>query len=368
MTRVLFIPDVEGVRTAERTPLLYRTLKESHDVIGLRVAWDHLIYNTERAKVPRYLLYFLDKLVLGLRGLRLARRHSVDLVVCASSHHALPGLAIAKILGLQCVWDSQGNVKLFSESLGKGAFFSRISMGMEKFLGERVDALVTVSPRDAEAYAEMGIPQSKIHVIPISVVLRDIDAGRLDTVEAAGHAPRKPVLLFFGSFRYSPNLEGLRFINDVLAPYLERKGVPCDILIAGRDIPEVSYHPFVKPLGFIHAIHDLVRGSDLSLVPVWKGVGILTKVLDSMAVGTPVVLTDFVAGLVPGVEDGINAFVAPSKEEFSKVVLEALADAEASEAVAREARRLVEERYDWGLYTDHLDQIVKGEAVSNWEA
>lgn len=363
MTRILFIPDMEGVRTAERTPLLYRTLKAEHDVVGLSAPLDRLVYDADRAKLPRYFLYLIDKVLMAFRGLFLARSHRADLVVCSTSHHALPGLAIARILGLRCLWDSQGNVKLFSESLGKGWFFTRGNVLLERLIGKAVDTLITVSDRDADAYVDMGIPRSKIHVIPISVVLSDIDAklaGESRIIRGIQSSSDSPILLFFGSFKYVPNLEALEFINESLAPYLEENGIRCEILIAGRDIPDMPYHPYLKPLGFIHEIHRLLWSSDLCLVPIWKGVGILTKVLDAMGVGTPLVLTEFVAHLVPGIRDGVHAFVASSEETFPELVLEALSSPDACKSMAARARQLVEESYNWASYTALLDAIVRG--------
>lgn len=365
VTRILFIPDVEAVRTEERTPLLYRTLKTKHDVFGLPAALDEIVYDTARAKLPRYLLYVVDKVFMAFRGLLLARRHGVNLVICATSHHALPGLTIAKILGLRCLWDSQGNVKLFSKSLGKGWFFTRVNVLLEGIIGRGVDAIITVTRRDADAYVEMGIPRSKIHVIPISVAVSEIDArisGESGAVADVRRSTDSLTLLFFGSFKYGPNREALQFINESLAVYLERKGLPCEILIAGRDIPEIPYHPSLRPLGFVHEIHQLIHSSHLCLVPIWKGVGILTKVLDAMAVGTPVVITSFVAGLIPGVEHGVNAYVARSEEAFLELVLEALSSPETRRSIAEKARQLVEEKYDWESYTDYLENIVLGRA------
>ncbi len=126
----------------------------------------------------------------------------------------------------------------------------------------------------------------------------------------------------------------------------------------------MPYHPFVKPLGFVDEIHRLVHSCDLSLVPIWKGVGILTKVLDAMGVGTPVVLTEFVTRLMPDIRDGVNAFVASSEEEFSQKVLDALSNPGACEIVAHGARQLVEEMYDWALYTEYLERIIRGEMAS----
>ncbi len=361
MTRILFIPDVSGVRTSERTPLLYRSLEKNHEVVGVPAALDRWIYDPDRAKLPRYLLYVLDKALLAWRGVRLARLYRSELVVCATSHHALPGLIVARILGIRCLWDSQGNVRLFAESVGKGAFFTRMSVRLERLLGRGVDTLLTVSERDAEAYVAMGVPREKIHIIPISVVLSDVDTklSRGSTlVEKVTRSVEVPLLLFFGSFKYAPNREALTFLNDSLAPALESEGVRCQILIAGRDIPDGPFHPFLRPLGFVHEIHELLAACDLCLVPIWKGVGILTKVLDAMAAGTPVVLTDFVARIIPGVEAGVNAYVASSEHDFGPLVVRALSHLEESHALAEAARKLVEERYDWGTYREVLEALL----------
>ncbi len=367
MTRILFIPEVLEEGTSERTPALYRIMKANHDVFGLPAPWDRFIYDPARAKWPRYVLYAVDRLPLGVRGLSLATRCHVELVFCETAHNALSGLAIARILGIRCVWDSHGNVKLFSESVGKGWFFSRVSTLMERFLGRRVDVLVTVSEQDSEAYTHMGVPTSKIHVVPTCVDLHDVDGGRRGFMEGSKRVSDVPVLLFFGSFKYPPNLEALEFINASLGPYLERAGVPCEIHIAGRDIPTHAFHPFIKVLGFIPDIYACIRSADLCIVPVWKGVGILTKVLDIMATGTPAVISAFAASGTPGIQHGIHAYVAASEDEFLGCVADALGDPEACRSMAKKARQLIEEEYDWELQKPHLDRILRGGPPGMWQ-
>ena len=370
MTRVLFIPSAEKLSSSERASLVYRTVEASNDVVGLPAPRDRILYDTTRAKWPRYLLYLFDKALLGLRGLLLARRHAVEVVFCETAHHALAGLGIARILGLRCLWDSHGNVKLFSESLGKGRLFSRLAGFLEAFIGRRVDALITVSERDAEAYVGMGIARSKIHVIPLSLDLSEIDARharQAESPKAGRSASDLPVLLFFGSFKYPPNREALEFIDRTLAPSLERNGIQCQINIAGRDIPDLPMHPFLNLLGFVPDIHACIREADLCIVPVWKGVGTLTKVLDIMAMGRPSVLSGFAAMGITGMEDGVHAWIAPSKEEFSQSVSRALESSERSAPVGRRARELVQRHYDWALQIPRLNRIIRGESVLHKE-
>lgn len=356
--RVLFIPDAKSNRTSERTPAFLRIIKERSEVVALPAPWDRLVYDPARALLPRVVLYGLDKILLTLRGLLLAYRFRADVVFCETAHHALAGLAIARILGIRCVWDSHGNGKLFYESLGKSRLLVRLVSALEKFLGNSVDDLITVTEADASAYALMGLARPKIWVVPVCVNLADIDSSAADSPRRPEERGSLPVLLFFGSFAYGPNREALEFINANVAPYLERHGFPCEIRIAGRDIPEIEFHPSVRPLGFVPNIYACIRGADLCIVPVRRGTGILTKVLDAMAVGTPLVLTEFAARSIPEIRHEVHAYVAATDEEFLRCVTQAVLDPDRGRAMALRARHLVENAYDWELYADLLREIV----------
>ena len=354
--RVLFIPEVDDSGTSERSPMVLRTLRQHHDVVGLPAPWDRIIYDPSRPRAPRGLLYVIDKVLLAWRGARLARRNRLTTVFCETAHHAVAGLLIAKVLGLRCVWDSHGNGKQFYESLGRSPRSVRLIAWFERFLGARVDALITVSTVDAAAYADMGVPPSKIHVIPLSVRLDaiDSDAGAPMPVPDGG----RPTLLFFGSFGYEPNREALGFVNDTLAPGLQGRGIRCEISVAGRDIPDATYHPLVHAIGFVPNIYACIRSARLCIVPVRHGVGVLTKVLDAMAVGTPLVLSEFAASGIPDIRPGVHAYVAATDEDFIRYVGEALADPEAAGAMARRARQLVERKFDWQAYAGLIDALV----------
>jgi len=373
VTRILFVPRIDDRSMSERSPVHWRILSEGHQVTGLPAPWDRFLYDSARAKWPRYLLYPIDKVIMALRGLRLGRRDGIELVFCETAHHALAGLWIARMLGVPCVWDSHGSVKLFVESMGRGFFFSRVATALEQFLGKRVDSLITVAGQDVDAYASLGIPRSKMHIIPTC-----IDVSRVRTRARSAGVPTRasvdpaplPVLLFFGSFKYEPNQEALDYINSRLAPYLERGGIRCEIHIAGRDIPAGSHHPLVKILGFVPDIYECLGQADLSIVPIWRGQGskgvVLTKVLDAMAVGTPLVLSDYAARGTPGLEPQVHAFVAPSKERFPETVADALRHSEVWGTISTNARRLVEERYSLRTQKDLLEKILRGTLPNPW--
>ena len=355
--RILFIPEEPDAGTSDRIPAIMRLLRRHHDVVGLRPLWTGSIYDTERAKAPRYALYVVERVLTGLRGLRVARRERVELVFCETPHHALVGLWIARVLGLPCIWDSHGNALLFARNMGRSRFYTTLSGGLDRFLGRRVSTLITVSQRDADAYVAMGARAAIVRVIPTSADLERIDRPAGGTPDATAVSGR-PSLLFFGSFRYAPNLDAFRYLNEQLAPYLEDRGITCEIRLAGRDVPEANLHPSVRRLGFVEDIHAWIRASDLCVVPVWNGVGILTKVVDIMATGTPAVLSSFVVQGIPEIRDGVHAVVVPRPEAFAERVAFTLRHGDVMAGMARNARRLVEERYDWKVYEPVLEELV----------
>lgn len=369
--RILAIPWNEMPPTSERTPEIYRRLMKTHVLLQLKPRWDKIIYDVDRAALLRLPLYLLDKVELILRGLVLARKEQVDLIFCETYHHALVGLVIAKILGRPCIWDSHGNVLLFALSQGKGRAF-RIAAGtLERIIGKGVDALITVTDTDAEAYADMGIPRGKIHVFPSCVDVAEVDrrVRELRLAKLSKPRPRdtSPLILFFGSFKYEPNREALNFVNEVLAPSLERAGARFRIQLAGRDIPPLAFHPTIEVLGFVPDIYPRIANADLGIVPLWKGVGILVKALDMMAVGTPVIASAFVAKGIPQLRNGDQILLAETQDEFIRLLLESLGHEDRLREMGDRGRKLVLENYDWASqwprFLGIIDSVVKARAL-----
>lgn len=357
---ILFIPEEPESGASDRIPAVLARLRQRHPVVGLRALWSGSIYDTERAKAPRYALYLIERSLACLRGLRVARREGVELVFCETPHHALAGLWIARMLGLPCVWDSHGNALLFAKAMGRSPAYTFLTSRLDRFLGRRVEALITVSVRDADAYVEMGVPRERIRVVPTSVDLDRVGPASVQSPSVTDPAPAsvgRPSLFFFGSFKYAPNFEAFRYINEVLAPYLEHQGIRCEILLAGRDLPNGPLHPSVRRLGFVEDIHSQIRASDLCVVPVWQGVGILTKVVDILATGKASVVSSFAVQGIPEIRDGVQAFIA-RREDFAERVVFALRHPELWPAMAENARELVEQRYDWRVYDRVLEDMV----------
>jgi len=89
-------------------------------------------------------------------------------------------------------------------------------------------------------------------------------------------------------------------------------------------------------------------------MPLKIGSGTRLKIFESMAYGKPVVSTTLCA---EGIEtkDRENIFIADTPEEFVKKIVLLHRDRKLYESIKTNARKLVEEKYDWKKISEKLE-------------
>jgi len=165
-------------------------------------------------------------------------------------------------------------------------------------------------------------------------------------------------LIFTGPFKYHANYEAmLWFIREVFPLVLER--VPgAQLIITGdhANLPLPSYKN-VTLAGYVDNIKTLIASSTVSIAPLLSGGGTRLKILEAMALGTPVVATSKGAeGL--DVTDGEHLLLANSPMENAECVIRLLKDDNLCLQLTKKARMLVQEKYNWGrVLSDYLELI-----------
>jgi glycosyltransferase involved in cell wall biosynthesis len=98
--------------------------------------------------------------------------------------------------------------------------------------------------------------------------------------------------------------------------------------------------------GYVNDIGALIASSAVSLAPLWSGGGTRLKILEAMAIGTPVVATSKgTEGLDARNEEDL--LIADTPEHFADGVTRLLRDPKLHSHISSNARRLVMEKYDW---------------------
>jgi len=109
--------------------------------------------------------------------------------------------------------------------------------------------------------------------------------------------------------------------------------------------------------GYLDDIRPAVAQSWACVVPLRVGGGTRLKILEAMALGTPVISTSKGAeGLDVTHEE--NVLIADSPNDFAQAVLRVLEDKTLRTKLSANGRRLVEERYSWKMCASQLEQLL----------
>ena len=94
------------------------------------------------------------------------------------------------------------------------------------------------------------------------------------------------------------------------------------------------------------------------VIPVRAGGGMRVRILEAFARAIPVVTTT--VGL-EGIQaqPGKDVLVEDNPVEFARSVIELLQNKQLQDQLSRNGRKLVEDKYDWQVVLENLDQIYK---------
>lgn len=201
----------------------------------------------------------------------------------------------------------------------------------------RFRRIVVMSDKDASM---LGV--SHVRVIP-----NGVDLARFRPTSER-HGCR---LLFIGSFRHFPNVMAYRFLIGEVWPRL-RQAMPeiTMTIVAGPDphlyCPQAASQPGVDLLAFISDVRPLYEEANIVLVPTLVSAGTNVKVLEAMAMERAIVSTPSGCGGIP-IEHGVHALIASGADAFREAILQLASDYPLRRHLARNARALVEQRFDW---------------------
>ncbi len=209
----------------------------------------------------------------------------------------------------------------------------------EREATERVAAAVVVSAADRDYLRGLGA-SGRIEVI-----------GNGTTSEPIPTAQVEPdTIAFLGNLRYAPNQDMvLRFARDIF-PLVLRQRPSARFMVIGADPPQriQQLHDGNRIIvtGTVSDPQQLLAGAVVSVCPMSFGAGVQNKILESMAVGVPVVTTS--AGLEGiAAQPGQQVLVADEDAGFARLVVEVLSDTSARERLGAAGRELVARDYRW---------------------
>jgi sugar transferase (PEP-CTERM/EpsH1 system associated) len=206
---------------------------------------------------------------------------------------------------------------------------------------------------------------------PVSVVPTGVDTEYFTPAPEDRQSKR---IVFTGSMDWLPNADAVTFFCLEILPLIRREEPDVTFTIVGRSptpaVRRLAEDRGVEVTGRVEDIRPYLAASSVYVVPLRIGGGTRLKIFEAMAAGRAVVSTAIGAEGLP-VEHGRHLLLADAPADFARAVVTLLRDADARATLAREARAIVTERYDWAAAALQLEAALsdtRTPAVANPQA
>ncbi len=247
---------------------------------------------------------------------------------------------------------------IYNQTQSRGARFRRWFawykfLKYEQAVYRRFDSCFVSSKQEKEeALQALKIPANKIYVI---------SNGVDTTIKYPGiRTPEPYTLIFNGALTFGANYDAMTYFLQEIFPKIQEQIPEVQLKITGStkgvQTDWISGMKNVTLTGFLDDVCPTIAASYACVVPLRLGVGTRLKILELMALGTPVITTTKGAeGL--DVKHGHHLLIADDPDEFSRQTVRLLRDPDLRQHLTTAAASLVQERYSWDRIGQDVQQI-----------
>ena len=215
----------------------------------------------------------------------------------------------------------------------------------EKRIARRAQLQVLCGPDD-EVFVRRHISST----VPLKVIANGVDLDFFKYEPDLDRPAEKPTLLFCGAMDYAPNIDALRWYFDTMHDELRRRVPDLQILIVGKtpvaEVTAYGHKPGVTVTGSVPDVRPYYRQAWMQMVPLRIGGGTRLKIVESLAIGTPVVSTTIGAqGL--NLVHGDEILLADTPDAFIEQLAKGLSDPKLLANLRKSGIKTANERFSW---------------------
>jgi polysaccharide biosynthesis protein PslH len=274
-------------------------------------------------------------------------------------------------LPLPVVWDA---VDCISQLYEQGAHFGATPMlrlighgeaqrtrAFELEQLQRFEHVLVTSERDRQALLsltrEPSAPASTKSLAEITVLPHGIDQ---EYFSPRAETRQPETLIFTGKMSFHANIAGVLTLVQRILPYIWQKRPNVRLIIAGSNPPRVvrllARDPRIEVTGYVPDLRPYIAQAQIAVSPLPYAVGIQNKVLEAMALGTPVVASSSASAGLQAVP-GRDLLVADDPKAFAASVLHLLDDVVLSNQLAEHGLAYIARYHNWERILERLTEV-----------
>ena len=219
---------------------------------------------------------------------------------------------------------------------------------------------------------ERRVFKKRVSERAVAVISNGVD---LDYFSPPGNVATKisqPIIVFTGAMDYFPNVDAVHYFCHEIFPLVRRGLSGACFYIVGRNptwqVRELGKQTNVIVTGTVPDVRPYLAQAAVAVAPFRLARGLQNKVLESMAMGVPVVGTSQAfKGITATTQNGIR--IADDARSFARCVTTVLkADAASRRQAAQQARDYVERHHRWEDQGVKLERLLEEVVMAKAEA
>lgn len=168
-------------------------------------------------------------------------------------------------------------------------------------------------------------------------------------------------LVFTGSMDWLPNDDAMVYFCKDILPLIWEKKPDVTIYIVGKspsaELKKLAEHDNrIEVTGRVDDVRPYMEQAKVFVTPLRIGGGTRLKILEAMSMEKAVVSTSIGAEGIDYTKDS-DISIADQPQEFADVVISLLNSDEDRKSMGENGRKLVLEKYDWGIIGKKLREI-----------
>jgi sugar transferase (PEP-CTERM/EpsH1 system associated) len=222
----------------------------------------------------------------------------------------------------------------------------------EKQLAQSFDYCTVTTRGELEEFKKLDA------TVPSMVIPNGVDNGyfQLNSKAHNGH-----VIVFVGRMDYFPNIDGAEYFARQILPIIRCRFPDATLQLVGSDptqaVRGLAMVPGVTVTGHVPDVRPYVLDATVTVAPLRLARGTQNKILESMAMGIPVVATAAAAKGVAAIA-GQHLLVSDEPNEFAAEVIRIFEDQSLRKSLSESARRQVKEAHSWPRSMQILDELL----------
>jgi len=268
--------------------------------------------------------------------------------------------------GLPVVFDSVDSITLLFERVLaagptlKSKLLAQLDLGRTRHYEARLlnqfQRVLVTSPLDKEALVNITTSTPNNHE-RIVVLPNGVD---LDYFVPLDMVRDPATIIFTGKMSYHANIAAALDLANKVMPLVWQKEATAQLVIAGKDpsaeLRALASDSRITITGTVPDLRPYLAQATVAVTPIRYGVGIQNKVLEAMAMATPVVSTPQAVSALQS-KNEVDVLVAESPEAMAKAILRLLNDTTLSTQIGQAGRHYVETYHDWNVAAQRLANI-----------